>query len=50
MNLGTGPSESFRVLIRIGIEGELRKIFVSKTSTEKITFQETKVELTILSY
>ena len=34
---------------RIGLEGELRKVFVSHNSTDKIIFQGTKVELNDLT-
>lgn len=38
-----------KCLERIGLEGELRKVFVSNHSTEKITFQGTRAELNDLT-
>ena len=34
-----------KYLERIGIEGELRKVFISNQSTNNITFQGTRIEL-----
>lgn len=38
-----------KYLERIGLEGELRKVFVSNNTTDKITFQGTRVELNDLT-
>jgi hypothetical protein len=38
-----------KYLERIGLEGELRKVFVSNHSTDEITFQGTRVELNDLT-